>query len=52
MNFRENFIFGTATSAFQVEGEGETEWKGFLGRDGTTPGNAICHYERIGTLLP
>jgi beta-glucosidase len=47
MNFPENFILGTATSAFQIEGDGETEWKGFVGRDGMTLGNAIGHYERI-----
>jgi beta-glucosidase len=47
MNFPENFIFGTATSAFQIEGGGETEWNGLVGEDGTPLGNAIDHYGRI-----
>ena len=44
--FPDGFIFGTATSAFQIEGEGNTEWKDFTGDDGTRLGNAIGHYER------
>ena len=46
MNFPDNFILGTATSAFQIEGEGETEWSGFIGADGTRLGLAIDHYNR------
>ena len=46
MDFPDKFILGTATSAFQVEGEGETEWKGFIGDDGTKLGLAIDHYNR------
>ncbi|MBM3707457.1 MAG: glycoside hydrolase family 1 protein [Actinobacteria bacterium] len=46
MSFPDNFIFGTATSAFQIEGEGETEWSGFIGADGTKLGLAINHYNR------
>lgn len=45
--FPESFIFGTSTSAFQIEGEGNTEWKGFIGKDGTQLGNATDHYNRI-----
>ncbi|MBM3706624.1 MAG: glycoside hydrolase family 1 protein [Actinobacteria bacterium] len=44
--FPDNFIFGTATSAFQIEGEGKTEWTGFIGADGTPLGKAIDHYAR------
>ncbi len=44
--FPSDFIIGTATSAFQIEGEGNTEWKGFRGRDGTLLGKAIDHYGR------
>jgi len=44
--FPENFILGTATSAFQIEGAGKTEWQGFVGQDGTPLNNAINHYER------
>lgn len=44
--FPENFILGTATSAFQIEGSGKTEWQGFVGQDGTPLDNAINHYER------
>ncbi len=46
LNFPKNFILGTATSAFQIEGEGETEWMGFIGADGTRLGVAIDHYKR------
>jgi beta-glucosidase len=45
-DFPENFIFGTATSAFQIEGPGETEWKGFIGADGTKLDVAIDHYRK------
>lgn len=34
--FHDNFILGTATSAFQIEGEGKTGWTGFVGEDGTS----------------
>lgn len=44
--FPKDFILGTATSAFQIEGAGKTEWQGFVGKDGTPLGNAIGHYER------
>jgi len=44
--FPDNFILGTATSAFQIEGAGETEWKGFIGTDGTLLDLAIDHYTR------
>jgi beta-glucosidase len=44
--FPKDFILGTATSAFQIEGEGKTEWQEFTGQDGTPLGNAINHYER------
>jgi len=44
--FPENFILGTATSAFQIEGAGETEWKNFIGADGTVLDRAIDHYRR------
>ncbi len=46
LNFPENFIFGTATSAFQIEGAGETEWKGFTGADGTKLDIAVDHYRK------
>src|SRR5680860_658525 len=45
-SFPDDFILGTATSAFQIEGEGKTEWQGFVGKDGTPLNNAIMHYER------
>jgi beta-glucosidase len=45
--FPYDFILGTATSAFQIEGEGKTEWQGFIGKDGTPLGKAIMHYERF-----
>ncbi|GAI27952.1 unnamed protein product, partial [marine sediment metagenome] len=44
--FPDNFILGTSTSAFQIEGAGETEWKGFTGTDGTLLDLAIDHYSR------
>ena len=44
--FPDDFILGTATSAFQIEGAGKTEWRGFIGKDGTPLNNAIMHYER------
>ena len=44
--FPDDFIFGTATSAFQIEGEGKTEWQGYVGHDGTPLKKAIMHYER------
>lgn len=44
--FPVDFILGTATSAFQIEGAGKTEWQGFIGKDGTPLNNAIMHYER------
>jgi len=38
---------GTSTSAFQIEGGGQTEWLGFTGKDGTPIGNGIDHYSRL-----
>jgi len=46
ITFPENFIFGTATSAFQIEGAGFTEWNNFVGKDGTKLGVAIDHYNK------
>jgi beta-glucosidase len=46
-NFPKNFLLGTATSAFQIEGGGDTEWKGFIGTDGTKLNLAIDHYARV-----
>ncbi|MEA2016704.1 MAG: family 1 glycosylhydrolase [Actinomycetota bacterium] len=46
LSFPENFIFGTATSSFQIEGAGYTEWKNFTGADGTKLGTAIDHYRK------
>ena len=45
-NFPKNFLLGTATSAFQIEGAGETEWKNFTGADGTKLDVAIDHYSK------
>ena len=42
--FPANFILGSATSAFQIEGSGDTEWKNFVGADGTLLDRAIDHY--------
>jgi beta-glucosidase len=47
INFPDDFIFGTATSSFQTEGEGQTEWKGFTGADGTELNVAIDHYNKF-----
>ena len=47
MRFPEKFILGTSTSAFQIEGGSQTEWRGFRGEDGTLIGNAIDHYWRL-----
>lgn len=46
INFPKNFLFGSATSAFQIEGAGETEWKNFTGADGTKLDAAIDHYNK------
>jgi beta-glucosidase len=46
LNFPENFILGTATSAFQIEGGSETEWKNFIGEDGAKLTLAIDHYNK------
>lgn len=46
ISFPDNFILGTSTSAFQIEGEGYTEWKDFIGADGIKLGSAIGHYQR------
>jgi len=40
-------MLGTATSAFQIEGGGQTEWQGFRGEDGTLIGSATDHYARL-----
>ena len=45
-SFPKNFIFGTATSAFQIEGAGHTEWQNFIGADGTKLDVAIDHYRK------
>ncbi len=42
--FPDNFFLGSATSAFQIEGAGETEWKNFTGADGTLLDRATDHY--------
>lgn len=47
LNLPKNFLLGTATSAFQIEGGGNTEWKDFTGADGTKLNLAIDHYNRI-----
>ena len=47
MDFPKDFIFGTATSAFQIEGAGNTEWKDFIGADGTKLDKAIDHYHKF-----
>jgi beta-glucosidase len=44
LDFTKNFFLGTATSAFQIEGAGQTEWKNFIGEDGTPLDVAINHY--------
>lgn len=46
INFPEGFLFGTSTSAFQIEGAGQTEWKDFTGTDGTRLDNGIDHYRK------
>src|SRR4030065_1414594 len=46
LSFPENFIFGTSTSAFQIEGAGYTEWKDFIGADKTKLDLAIDHYRK------
>jgi len=46
LSFPKDFIFGTSTSAFQIEGAGNTEWKDFIGTDGTRLDKAIDHYRR------
>ena len=40
-NFPKDFLFGTSTSAFQIEGAGDTEWKNFVGEDGTKLDTAL-----------
>ncbi len=45
--FPEDFLLGTATSAFQVEGAGDTEWKNFIGDDGTLLDISIDHYKNV-----
>ena len=45
-NFPKNFLLGSATSAFQIEGAGDTEWKNFKGADGTKLDVAIDHYRK------
>jgi beta-glucosidase len=44
LDFPKDFLFGTSTSAFQIEGAGNTEWKDFIGTDGTRLDKAIDHY--------
>jgi beta-glucosidase len=47
LDFPKDFIFGTATSAFQIEGGSSTEWKDFIGADGTRLDKAIDHYRKF-----
>ncbi len=47
LDFPKDFLFGTATSAFQIEGAGGTEWKDFVGTDGTRLDKAIDHYHKF-----
>ncbi len=44
--FPKDFIFGTSTSSFQIEGAGKTEWQNFVGTDGTLLDVAIDHYRK------
>lgn len=46
LNFPKDFMFGTSTSAFQIEGAGKTEWQNFIGADGTLLDVAIDHYRK------
>src|SRR3989304_10183911 len=46
LKFPKNFIVGSSTSAFQIEGAGQTEWKNFTGADGTKLDVAIDHYRK------
>ena len=45
--FPGDFLLGTATSAFQVEGAGDTEWNNFIGDDGTLLDVSIDHYKHL-----
>lgn len=47
LDFPKTFMFGSSTSAFQIEGAGNTEWKGFIGADGTRLDKAIDHYRKF-----
>jgi len=47
LDFPKTFMFGSSTSAFQIEGAGNTEWKGFIGTDGTRLDKAIDHYRKF-----
>ena len=46
LRFPENFLWGTATSPTQVEGNVQNEWTQFIAQDSTRCGLACDHYNR------